>query len=113
MVLIQEEFMKRAGALLASLAALTPVVALLAPASASAATPSSGTVSTDAPAQWQFAPVGGTGGSTDSFQLKVELPAPASQLYKANEATGTDYAAVLRVKLVWAGGAPDDVVTLA
>ena len=82
-------------------------------ATALAATPKQGTVSVGKPAKWTFAPVGGTSGATDSFKLTVHLPKPMSVMYAPNVRTGTDYAAVLTIKLTWKGSSPDDALALS
>jgi hypothetical protein len=81
--------------------------------SALAATPPKGTVSVGSPATWKFAPAGGPAGATDSYKLTVKLPMPESKLYAPNVRTGTDYAAVLRIRLTWQGSSPDDALSLA
>jgi hypothetical protein len=94
-----------------------PLLALLvggalAVANAFAATPSQGTVSVAQPATWKFGPAGGPSGSTDSYKLTVKLPKSESTLYGPNRRTGTDYAAVLTIRLTWKGSAPDDALAL-
>jgi hypothetical protein len=94
--------------------AVTVPVGLLAAASASvAATPSGGVVAVGHPAKWTFAPVGGPSGATDSFLLTVKLPAAEATLYAADLRTGTDYAAVLTIRLTWKGTSPDDTLGLS
>jgi hypothetical protein len=101
------------GRSLRSVALLAVAVGLTAPAVAQAATPASGTVSAGHAARWQFAPVGGPSGATDTYKLNVQLPASAARLYAANLETGTDYAVVLTIKLTWQGTSPDDTLGLS
>ena len=82
-------------------------------ASALAATPPQGTVSVGSPATWKFGPAGGPSGSTDSYKLTVKLPMSESRLYAPNPRTGTDYAAVLTIRLTWQGSSPDDALSLS
>ncbi|MFL5822391.1 MAG: sialidase family protein [Solirubrobacteraceae bacterium] len=89
------------------------VAGALAVTNALAATPPKGTVSDSSPAKWKFAPVGGLSGATDSYKLTVHLPMAEAKLYKPNVRTGTDYAAVLRIRLTWSGTAPDDALALS
>ena len=89
------------------------LVALTASSAAMAATPSGGTVSVGKPAQWDFAPVGGPDGSSDSYNLTVKLPAKAAHLYAPNRRTGTAYALVLTITLTWSGGSPDDALGMS
>jgi hypothetical protein len=81
-------------------------------ASAFAATPAQGTVSVGSPVSWKFGPAGGPSGSTDSYKLTVRLPMSESKLYAPNPRTGTDYAAILTIRLTWNGSSPDDALGL-
>src|SRR5437588_12920158 len=89
------------------------LIAAWAVTSALAASPTKGTVSLASPTTWKFAPVGGPTGATDSYKLTVKLPMAMSKLYATNVRTGTDYAAVLTIKLTWSGGSPDDALSLS
>ena len=80
---------------------------------ASAATPTGGTVAVGAPAKWSFAPVGGTSGSTDTYKLAVKLPDSAAKLYAANVRTGANYAVVLTITQTWDGSSPDDTLGMS
>jgi len=93
--------------------ALGALLALSAPGSALAATPQAGTVTVGQAARWTFAPVGGPSGDTDAYKLTVKLPADAAKLYAANLRTGTDYAAVLTIRLTWDGSSPDETLGLS
>lgn len=93
-------------------AAACAVATVCGVASAGAATPAQGTVSVSSPVTWKFAPVGGPSGATDSYKLTVSLPMAMSKLYALNTRTGTDYAAVLTIKLTWSGSSPDDALSL-
>ena len=84
----------------------------LAVTSALAATPPQGTVSVAQPLRWKFGPAGGPSGSTDSYKLTVKLPMSESKLYAPNLRTGTNYAAVLTIRLTWNGSSPDDALGL-
>ena len=56
--------------------------------------------------------MGGSSGATKSLKLAVRLPKPMSILYHPNVRTGTNYAAVLTIRLKWKGSAPDDALGL-
>jgi hypothetical protein len=94
------------------LAAIVAIqAALMQPKTAVAATPGSGTVNGSAPLAWDFAPVGGATGTTDSFALTVQLPAAASTYYSPDVRTGSAHAAVLTITQTWT--APDTTEALA
>jgi hypothetical protein len=84
----------------------------LAVSNALAAAPAHGTVAKGRPATWKFAAAGGPSGATDSYKLTVKLPMAMSKLYATNVRTGTDYAAVLTIRLRWSGTSPDDALSL-
>jgi len=79
-----------------------------------ASTPPSGTVNSATPSfAWDFAPVGGPTGTTDSFALTVQLPAPPATYYAPDVRQGSTHAAVLRVTLTWTGNDPTQELTIA
>jgi hypothetical protein len=86
--------------------------ATFAVADALAASPTQGTVAVGHQVTWKFAPAGGPSGATDSYKLTVKLPMAMSKLYATNARTGTDYAAVLTIRLTWSGTSPDDALSL-
>src|SRR5436305_11300947 len=88
------------------------VAAAVSVASALAVAPATVTVRVGKPARLKFNPVGGPSGATDSVKLTVHLPKPVSVLYHPNVRTGTDYAAVLTIRLTWKGSSPDDELGL-
>ena len=92
-----------AGGLVAGAAATGPV---------RAATPGSGTVDGSGPVSWDFAPVGGPAGATDSYTLSVKLPARAAAYYAPDLRTGSAHAAVLTVTMTWAGSGGDQTYGL-
>src|SRR5438132_8412291 len=87
--------------------ALLLAVAVMAPGAlplaAQAATPTHGTIDGTSPVQWNFAPVGGPAGATDSYKLTVKLPSAASTYYAPNVRQGSAHAAVLHITLTWKG----------
>ena len=83
------------------------------PRSASAATPGSGTIDGSAPVAWDFAPVGGTSGATDSYALTVKLPEPAKAYYAPDVRQGSTHAAVLTINLTWTGSDATQSLSLA
>lgn len=87
----------------ALLLALAVAVPGALPRTAQAATPSSGTINGSKPVQWNFAPVGGPTGTTDSYQLTVKLPSPPSTYYAPNVRQGSAHAAVLQITQTWTG----------
>src|SRR5437764_6264987 len=89
------------------------MVAAVAAASALAASPSHGTVSVGHPSKWKFAPVGGPSGTSDTYKLTVKLPRSVSALYAPNVRTGTNYAAVLTIRLSWKSSSPDSALGLS
>src|SRR6266516_2016878 len=101
---------RRAGA------ALIPILVMAMALQASgsqAATSSRAVVTVSKLAQWDFAPVGGHSGATDSFDLTVRLPGDPSTLYAPDVRTGSAYAGVLTITLRWAGGSSDDTLGLS
>jgi hypothetical protein len=83
------------------------------PKSARAATPSSGTVSAATPTiSWDFAPVGGPAGDTDSFAITVQLPNTAENFYAPDVRQGSTNAAVLQVTMTWTDTSPDQTLFL-
>jgi hypothetical protein len=92
------------------LAGVGVLAAAVGVASALAAPSSKGTVSVGKPARLKFGAVGGPSGATNDVKLTVHLPKSASVLYHPNARTGTDYAAVLTIRLTWKGSAPDDAL---
>ena len=79
-----------------------PAIAAV-PGGALAAPPPSATIDGSGPVQWDFAPVGGPSGATDSYSLTVKLPQPAAQYYAPDVRTGTTHAAVLQIRQTWTG----------
>jgi hypothetical protein len=87
-----------------------PAVAWV-PQAARAATPGA-TIDGSAPVAWDFAPVGGPLGATDSFRLTVKLPGTASRYYAPDVRQGAAHVAVLTVTLTWQGGDPTQALAL-
>jgi hypothetical protein len=80
---------------------------------ARAATPASGTIDGSAPVSWDFGPVGGPTGTTDTYALTVKLPTDANSYYAPDVRQGSVHAAVLTITLTWTGTNPDDVVSMS
>ena len=80
---------------------------------ARAATPASGTIDGSAPVKWDFAPVGGPSGATDTYALTVKLPTDATTYYAPDVRQGSAHAAVLQVTLTWTGTGADETVGLS
>jgi len=84
------------------------------PRAAQAATPGTGTVSSVTPTQsWNFAPIGGTSGSSDSYKLTVQLPAPPASYYTPDVRQGSTHAAYLQITMTWASSSADQALVLA
>jgi len=74
---------------------------------ASVAAAAAATIDGSAPVQWDFAPVGGPMGSTDTYALTVHLPAPPAAYYSPDLRQGSKHAAVLTVVLTWTDNSHD------
>ncbi|HEX6488343.1 MAG TPA: hypothetical protein VF137_05635 [Candidatus Dormibacteraeota bacterium] len=72
-----------------------------------AANPGSATIDGSAPVQWDFAPVGGLMGDTDTFKLTVKLPEPDARFYAPDLRQGSKHAAVLEIVDTWNNTSPD------
>ncbi|MFN2581746.1 MAG: hypothetical protein ABR498_03280 [Candidatus Dormibacteria bacterium] len=85
-----------------------------APKTAVAVTPSTGTVSATQPTvSWDFAPVGGPSGTTDSYQLTVQLPQADSAFYAPDAGQGSANGAVLQIVMTWKDSSADQALTLS
>ena len=91
-------------------AALLGATQLHPPAVAAAA---AATIDGSAPVQWDFAPVGGPMGATDTYALTVHLPQPPATYYKPDLPHGAAHAAVLTIVLTWASSSADATLGLA